>query len=433
VPRTAHSRGGCFGLHVPKEATALDTHIVLLTVFGAITLITAWVPMLLKNLPLSLPIVCIAIGIALGWSPLAPALPDNPLQNLVLTERLTEFVVIVSLMGAGLKLDRPLGWRKWGLAWRLLGIAMPLTIAGIGLIGWAVLGLEPASALLLGAVLAPTDPVLASDVQVGPPQEGGEDEVRFALTAEAGLNDGLSFPFVYLAIAVALSQGQLDSALLHDWVAVDVVWRLAAGVCVGLLAGAVLGYLIFRLPDAARISRSGDGFVALGATCLTYGITELVHGYGFLAVFVAALTLRASEREHEYHGELHSFVEQVERLVMMVLLVCFGLAIAEGSVFGTLDLRTIVVALAILLLVRPICAGISLIRSRTPLHEATVIAFFGIRGLGSFYYLAFALGLAEFDDPRSLWVTVCLVVLLSIFMHDVTVTPVMRLLDRRRE
>jgi sodium/hydrogen antiporter len=229
-----------------------------------------------------------------------------------------------------------------------------------------------------------------------------------------------------------LAQGQVTTDWLIDWARVDVLWRLAAGLGVGVVAGRCLGYLIFGLPERARIARSGDGFVALGATCLTYGITELVHGYGFLAVFVAALTLRASERQHEYHMELHSFVEQVERLVMMVLLVCLGLAVTEGSVFQSLDVPIAAIALTILLVVRPACAGISLIGARLPLRQSLVIAFFGIRGLGSFYYVAFALSMAEFGETRILWVTVCLVVLISIVMHGVTVTPVMRFMDRHQ-
>ena len=184
----------------------MDLYVLLLAVFGAVVLLTAWLPMVLKDWPLSLPIICIALGVLLVWSPLAPILGSNPLENRYVTERMTEFVVIVALMGAGLKLDRPLGWHSWLITWRLIGVAMPITIAAIALLGWGLLGLDLASALLLGAALAPTDPVLASDVQVGPPKSGEEDEVRFALTSEAGLNDGLSFPFVYLAIAVSLSQ-----------------------------------------------------------------------------------------------------------------------------------------------------------------------------------------------------------------------------------
>ena len=196
--------------------------------------------------------------------------------------------------------------------------------------------------------------------------------------------------------------------------------------------GALLGQITFRLPRKSSLAASRDGFVAIGITLLSYGLTEMLHGYGFVAVFVAALVLRGTEREHAYHSELHSFTEQVERLLMMVLLVCFGAAIAEGSVFGALDWPAVGATVLILFVIRPLCAWISLIGYAGSAHEKAVIAFFGIRGLGSFYYLAFALGAAEFDQSRTLWVTVCLVVLVSIMMHGIAVTPVMRHLDRRR-
>jgi NhaP-type Na+/H+ or K+/H+ antiporter len=200
----------------------------------------------------------------------------------------------------------------------------------------------------------------------------------------------------------------------------DVVWRLAVGACVGWLAGWLLGYAAFRLPKRAKLSGTGDGFVALGITCLTYALTELAHGYGFVGVFVAALTLRGSEREHRYHAELHAFAEQVERLLMMVPLVCFGAAIAEGSIFGALSWPVVGLTALVVLVVRPAAAWISLAGGEQPAQERAMIAFFGIRGLGSFYYLA------EFDQPATLWVTVCLVVLVSIVVHA------MRLLDRQR-
>jgi hypothetical protein len=139
----------------------------------------------LRQLPLSLPIICVAFGFALFSIPGTGAEPDL-LEHPHLTERLTELIVIVALMGAGLKLNRPPGWQSWIITWRLLAITMPLSIAGIALLGWWGLGLAPAAALLLGAVLAPTDPVLASDVQVGPPHDPEEDDVRFSLTSEAG-------------------------------------------------------------------------------------------------------------------------------------------------------------------------------------------------------------------------------------------------------
>ena len=407
----------------------MDLYIVLLAVFGGVVLLTAWLPMVLKDWPLSLPIVCIVLGVLLVWSPLAPAIGPNPLENRYITERMTEFVVIVALMGAGLKLDRPVGWRSWIITWRLIGIAMPITIAAIALLGWGLLGLGLASALLLGAALAPTDPVLASDVQVGPPQSGEEDEVRFALTSEAGLNDGLSFPFVYLAIAISLSQ-LTGEPWLRDWLLVDVVWKLAAGIGVGWMVGKLMGYLTFRLPKRVQLSRTGDGFVALGITCLGYGLTELANGYGFLGVFVAAVTLRSVEREHSYHEDLHAFSEQIERLLMMVLLVFFGAAIAEGSIFGALSWNVVALAVLILFVVRPLSGWISLVGSPQPAKEKAVIAFFGIRGLGSFYYLAYATGQAQFERTEILWVTICLVVLASIVLHGIAVTPTMRHLDQ---
>lgn len=410
----------------------MDPYVLLLAVFGAVVLLTAWLPMVLKELPLSLPVVCIGIGALVVLLPFSPNVGVNPLENRYLTERLTEFVVIVSLMGAGLKLDRPVSWRGWSSTWRLLGIAMPLTIAGIALLGWAVLGLGAAAALLLGAALAPTDPVLASDVQVGPPQSGKEDDVRFALTSEAGLNDGAAFPFVYLAIAVALSQAAGGEPFLADWLLIDVVWKIAAGVAIGWVGGKVMGFLVFRLPNRTGLSETRDGFVALGITCLAYGTAELANCYGFLAVFVAAVALRSVERRHHYHENLHTFAEQIERLVMMVLLVCFGAAIAEGAIFGALGWPVISTTALILFVVRPLTGWISLAGHPASSPEKAAIAFFGIRGLGSFYYVAYALGQAEFEAPQIIWVTVCSVVLVSIVTHGVLVTPIMRHLDYDR-
>lgn len=409
----------------------MNTYVVLVAVLGAVILVTAWLPLVLKKLPLSLPIACVVLGMLLALSPLSYIAAANPLENRAITERLTEFAVLVSLMGAGLKLDRPVSWRGWMVTWRLLAISMPLTIAGIALLSWGLVGLGLASAILLGAALAPTDPVLASDVQVGPPNSEEEDDVRFALTSEAGLNDGLSFPFVHLAIALALLHDP-GAPWLGEWLALAVVWKLAAGVAIGWLSGRLLGYLTFRVSRGARLAKTQDGLVAIGITCLTYGLTELAHGYGFLAVFVAAVTLRSTERRHSYHEELHDFTEQVERLFMMVILVCFGAAIAEGTVFQAVTWPVVFLALAIVLILRPLAGMVGLAGSPHPLHEKAAIAFFGIRGLGSFYYLAYALGQAQFDHAETLWVTVSLVVLMSVILHGVAVTPAMHFIDRRR-
>ena len=326
------------------------------------------------------------------------------------------------------RLDRPLAWATSALTWRLLAIAMPLTIAALAVLGYALLGLSAAAAMLLAASLAPTDPVLASDVQVGPPRQGMEDEVRFTLTSEAGLNDGLAFPFVNLALALNLAT---DGAWLRDWVLVDVLWKLAAGLAVGWVVGRLLGWLIFHLPNRAKLSRTGDGFVALGITCLAYGLTEMAHGYGFLAVFVAALGIRAAERNHSYHEKLHDFVEQLERLLMMMLLVIFGGAIVAGDLIRALRFEAVMFAIAAIFIIRPVSGWVSLLGCKQQPEERAAISFFGIRGLGSAYYLAYGLNHGKFENPDLLWSTMSLIVLISILLHGTTVTPVMSWLDRR--
>jgi NhaP-type Na+/H+ or K+/H+ antiporter len=407
----------------------VNWYIVLLTCLGLLILAVAWLPTLLRQLPLSLPIICVGFGFALFSMPGTGAEPDL-LEHPHLTERLTELIVIVALMGAGLKLNRPPGWQSWMITWRLLAITMPLSIAGIALLGWWALGLAPAAALLLGAVLAPTDPVLASDVQVGPPHDPEEDDVRFSLTSEAGLNDSLAFPFVNLAVAMALHGTAVGSWTL-EWLALDVAWKIAAGVVVGLLVGHALGLLIFRYIEHSRLPESGDNLVALGITLLAYGLTELAHGYGFLAVFIAALTLQRWERSHHSRGRLHEFAEQIERLLMMMLLVLFGGAVA-GGLLAPLTWPGALAGLACLLLVRPLAGLIGLAGADRPLDERAAISFFGIRGVGSFYYLAYAYNAAEFGaETEFLFAVVGFVVLVSIVLHGVTSTPTMRYLERK--
>ncbi|WP_291862936.1 sodium:proton antiporter [Bradyrhizobium sp.] len=410
----------------------MDPYVAVLTGLGIIILLTAWLPMLLKEMPLSLPIICIGLGAAIFAFPGLPGGLPRPQEHLKLTERFTELVVIVSLMGAGLKLDRPLSWANSGVTWRLLGIAMPLTILSIALVAYNLLGLGVAAAIFLAATLAPTDPVLASDVQVGPPQQRGkEDEVRYALTSEAGLNDGLAFPFVNLAIAIALAS-QTGGSWFTEWVLVDVFWKLAAGAAVGLLVGRGLGWLTFRLPNRAKISRTGDGFVALGITAVAYGLSEMAHGYGFVAVFVAALAFRSVERGHEYHSKLHEFTEQLERLLMMVVLILLGGAISAGGLLSEVNWAVGLFAVVTLFLIRPLASWISLLGRREPSHEKAVIGFFGIRGIGSVYYLSYGLGKADFEKGDLLWSAMTLIILVSIILHGTTVTATMRKLDHIR-
>ena len=411
----------------------MDDYTVAVVIAGIAALGAAVVPRVLHERPLSLPIVYVALGFAAFSLPLG--LPDpDPLASGEATERITELTVIVALMGAGLKIDRPVGWRSWEACWRLLIVAMPLTIAAVALLGWWVIGLTPAAALLLGAVIAPTDPVVASDVQVpGPGDE--EDDVRLTLTAEAGLNDGLAFPFTNAAIAAAgaTALGAYDE-WLGEWFVDDVLLRLGIGLVAGVALGKALAALVFRAPAKGRLAESAEGFVAIGAALLVYGVTELVHGYGFLAVFVAALTLRRHETDHEYHEVLHDFAEAIERLLAAGLLVLLGGAI-HGGVLGPISLTGGVVAVLTVVLVRPAAGLLSLWRYDTPARERMAMAFLGIRGVGSAYYLAFALNEVgtdgAFHQADELWAVVSLVVVLSVGLHGVVAGPTMARLDER--
>lgn len=406
-----------------------DFYILVLTGTGLLIALVAWLPLALRRLPLSLPIVCIGIGAVLFLLPQVTLRP-LPLLYPQITERFAELVVIIALMGAGLKIDRVIGRRRWAVTWRLLGITMPLGILAIAGLAGGVLGLPWTVALLLAASLAPTDPVLASDVQVGPPKSGEEDEVRFGLTSEAGLNDGAAFPFVHLAIVLAASVSS-GKPWLIDWLTYRVLWEIGGGIIGGWLIGRAFGWLTFHVPAETRLSRTGDGLIALSATFVSYGLTEVVHVYGFLAVFVTALTFRHTHREHEFQGEMHALTEQVERLAMMVLLILFGGALVSG-LFNAVTWIDVAVAVTILLVVRPVTGWIGLLGFPADRGEKLTLAFFGIRGVGTIYYLAYGMNHIVVPEAERLWGVVGLVILFSILLHGLTVTPIMRFLDRQQ-
>jgi NhaP-type Na+/H+ or K+/H+ antiporter len=401
---------------------------------GGGALLAAALPRLVHGRPLNLPVAFLAGGVALFSLPLG--LPDpDPIEHRALLEHAAELVVIVSLMGAGLALDRPVGWRRWSVTWRLLAVAMPLTIGLVALASSWLLGLSAAAALLLGAVLAPTDPVLAADVQVGEPadhDEAEEDEVRFALTSEAGLNDGAAFPFVHLAIVLAAAAAAGGPADIAGWALEKVLWAGGIGIGAGLVIGRLMGRAFFHARvEKLRLSEHADGFVALGVTFLTYGLTELLGGYGFLAVFVAACSIRAAERSHGYHQVLHGFTEQVERLLTAWVLLLLGGAIA-GGLLAPLGWREALIGVALVFLVRPVVAWLSLGGTRSGPLDRVVIAAYGIRGIGSIYYLAYAASHESFPVDQ-LWAVVGFTVALSVVVHGVTATPVIHRLDALRE
>lgn len=409
-----------------------DAHSLVFALAGVAALGGALLPRLIGRAPVSPPMVFLALGFCVFALPLGLGDVD-PIARGTFTEYLTEVAVIVSLMGAGLKLDRPLGWRTWQPTVRLLAVTMPLTILLAALLGWWAVGLAPATALLLGAVLAPTDPVLAADVQVGPPggEPGAEDDLRFSLTSEAGLNDALAFPFTNAAIAMAVAGTQPQNWLL-EWFAIDVVYKLAVGMIGGILVGKLLGLIVFRTRRDFRLATRGDGFVAIAGTFLAYGLTEVVGGYGFLAVFVAAVVLRRSEHDQEYHQTLHDFAEQAEQLLMIAVVVLLGGAVASG-ILGALTWQAALVGLLVLFVVRPLTAYIGLARTSVPQPERAAIAFFGIRGVGSLYYLAYALNAADFPREERLWALVAFTIVVSIVVHGATAKLVTDRLDGMRE
>ena len=415
----------------------MDPYVVVLLGAGLVVLLAAWLPAQLADRPLSLPIVLVAIGAALFTLPIG--FTPDVLAQANWFRRVTELGVLVSLMGAGLKLDRPLGWRSWLTTWRLLAVGMPLTIvlmAGFGLAA----GLPLGSAVLLGAALAPTDPVLAADVQVGEPTvgeddippTGDEDEVRFSLTSEAGLNDGLAFPFVYAALALAESHGHVTWAGVAHWLAYDLILRLALGVAGGWLVGKALSRLMFPTRRHLGLAETATGFVSLAATLLAYGAVEAVHGYGFVAVFVTALTIRSAERGNTYHSVLHNFAEEIEQLLVVGLLVLLGGTLVTGVLAG-LDAAGVAVALGCILVARPLACRLALVGSPMPARERRTISFFGIRGIGSIYYLAYATSSHRIDQPDRVWAMAAFTVLVSIVIHGVAATPAMHRLDRYRD
>jgi sodium/hydrogen antiporter len=418
---------------------------------GGSLLLAAVLPQLLHRWALSAPIVLVATGMAIGLLPPLAEVELDPVTARPVIEHVTEITVLVALMGVGLALDRPLrwrsreSWRAWSPAWRLLGIAMPLTIGAVALLAWGPLGVAAPAALLLGGALSPTDPVLASDVQVeGPTLEGDveeideDDEVRFALTSEAGLNDGLAFPFVYASIFLA-TLGPV-SQWGFRWVAWELVGKVVVGVLVGVAVGWGMARLAFRAPARSlRLAEVGEPLLALAALLLAYGAAELAGGYGFLAVFASALTVRSVERDHEYHQHMHEVINRLETLLTLVVLLGLGFALTNG-LLENLDWRGVLVGLALVLVIRPVAGWLSFLGHRRQMgakgldhRERWVVAFFGVRGVGSIYYIAYAAGAATFPEERWLWSTVGFTVALSVLLHGILATPVMTRLDRLRE
>ncbi|MEM6591630.1 MAG: cation:proton antiporter [Cyanobacteria bacterium P01_C01_bin.73] len=411
----------------------MEPKVLLYIAFGLATLGLTRLPSLRGIRFIGIPVIYVLLAALLFSLPLGlPTLDPvtNPLQAHI-TEYLTELIVIVSLAGAGLAIDCPFRFQTWVSTWRLLGIAMPLFILATALLGYFFLNLSVAAAVLLGALLAPTDPVLASSVQVGPPNQGGEDPTRFSLTTEAGLNDGLAFPFVYLALR--LTEKSTLGGWLVEWLAVDLLYRVIAGTLVGIGIGWVLSKYVFCYSDEADREETNEGLLVIAAIFLAYGLAELIHGYGFLAVFAAAVAGRQKiARGHSYHQKPYQFATQLEEILLSLLLLALGGFIATSSI-SLFSLQSLAVALILLLLVRPLTGMLSLRGLRLRKLEKRAISFLGIRGFGSFYYLAYGQNNGSFDNIDVLWQATTVVVIVSLLIHGASATLAIQKIDSRAE
>ena len=407
----------------------LSIYHFVLTGVGIAVLLAYWLPRFLSNREPAAPGLLVLFGaIAFAFMPETRAMID-PREFPTPWELVSEMVVIIALFGAGLRIDNLSSWTRWSPTIRLLAVAMPLTVIAVAILGVQLAGMTIAGAILLGAVMSPTDPVLAGDVQVGPPLEGGEHPVRFALTTEAGLNDGLAFPFVYLGLIVA-AEGFAPGAWGFQWLAQDVVWRIGVGTIMGVGLGWLLGQVIFRFPVGAQLADSKAAVIVLPAIFAVYGLTELVEGYGFISVVVAGTVLRRVERDHDFHRDLHDFSETIEHALTALVLVALG-AVLPLLLFD-IDWQHVLIVVLLIFVIRPAAGWLGLIGTDLTRRERLAVAAYGVRGIGSIYYLAYAAAKIEFVNEGQLWGMVGIAILLSTMLHGFTASRVIEEVETER-
>jgi NhaP-type Na+/H+ or K+/H+ antiporter len=424
---------------------------------GLLLIVMSLSTSLVARLPLSTSMLYLGVGAAaspwaLGWTALSPAAHSSWL------EPLAEIVVLLSLFTSGLKMSLGLVDGRWLLPVRLASASMLVTVGLITLCGVTWLGLSLGAAILLGGILAPTDPVLASEVQLSEP--GDRDRLRFALTGEAGLNDGTAFPFVLLGLGL-LGLHELGNGGSR-WLALDVVWGVAGGIGIGALLGTLIGQFVLYLRSAHGEAVGLDNFLALGLIGLSYGLAGLAHTLGFLAVFSAGVALRRVEQRARPRGKAAAsatvasghadpdvssselavnpatapafmahavlgFNEQVERIGEVAAVVAIGMLL--WAVDWRLASWSFVAV--VMLIVRPVSVAVGLAGSRTSASQRTLIAWFGIRGIGSLYYLMYATSHGvDAGTAATLAALTLSVVAVSITAHGISVTPLMGIYAR---
>lgn len=426
----------------------MERHVIWFVVAGVLFISMAVAGSAIARLPLTTAMLYLGVGVLLG--PHVSGLLDlDVVTHAVELERVTEIAVIVSLFTAGLKLRVPVLDRRWWIAVRLALVSMVVTVALVATTVVLVLGLPWGIGIIVGAILAPTDPVLASDVQVEHPFD--QNRLRFALTGEASLNDGTAFPFLMLGLGL-LGLHQLGPGL-SPWLAIDVLWATGAGIAVGGVLGTAVGKFVLYLRRTHREALGLDDFLALGLIALAYGVALACHAYGFLAVFAAGLALRRVERMGTAHSRqpeverlnldgasndevaahpdkapafmaeaVLAFNEQLERIGEVVIVVIVGSLLSPDL----LQWRILWLVPVLFIVVRPLSVLVGLIGAGVTGRERAMIAWFGVRGVGSAYYLAFAIvhGLPAAFREDVVGVTLA-VIATSVIVHGVTVTPFM--------
>ncbi len=349
----------------------------------------------------------------------------DPLRDASVISHASEVAVIVALFGTGLALERPLGWRNWASTWRLLGIVMPLTIVAVAAWGNTVMGLSIGAAIVLGATLAPTDPVLAGDLGVGPPGEPDDSEPRFALTSEAGLNDGLAFPFVMLGLL--LVGPATSDRWAAPWILGDVLWGVTVGLAVGVALGLGLGAVYRYWRGAGHVRSTFDAWIAIAAVFAVYGATEVLDAYGFLAAFAAGIAFNHKEQDAEADRRVHRGALLAEKVGELALVLLLGTLLSTGGLRLPGLEGWLLIAL-LLVVVRPLLTLIAFVGSALPLRERLFVGWFGVRGIGSLYYATFAAatGLLPDDAARIILWTALSAASVSIVVHGLSAEPLVR-------
>jgi NhaP-type Na+/H+ or K+/H+ antiporter len=404
---------------------------------GGLLLVRGLSAGLLQRLPVTPAIIYLGTGMLVGPSGLN-LFHFNPLKESALLEVLTEVVVLISLFSAGVKMPGAFTLTRWRAPILLATVSMAVTVALVAAFAVLVLGLPLGAGVLLGAILAPTDPVLATDVQIRHP--GDRDQLRFTLTCEAGMNDGSAFPFVMLGLGLLGLHGLGENGI--RWIFVDVVWATAGAVAIGVAGGTALARICWALRRGDNKYALMDDFLGLGLIGLVYGLCVLVQAWGFLAVFFAAVALRQTEQSLARANRPVSdadplptvsegslvFKEHLERLSEMVLVILIG-----GTLFLTSwTWAAVGLSLFLFVVARPLSVLVGLAASGTAWKIRGLSAWFGVRGVGSLYYLMFAIkhGLPETLALQLIQLTQ-IVVTLSILLHGTSVKPMLGLFWKR--